>query len=135
MRIGSLNVRVKKTTEAFNNLLGSNSGSSTKLEKLYSKQWGSIDGLAASVINATPCKQCPVFIAHPIVLNQDGQLMPPPSKHGKKKRSQPSISLPMNFQHTNQFTCPPVQEPSTENKDDYKTDSDSEYGFGNGWQS
>lgn len=53
---------------------------------------------------------------------------------GKKgKRIQPLISLPMNFQHTNQFTCPPVHEPS-ENKEDYETDSDSAYGFGNGWQ-
>ena len=57
LRIGSLNVRVKKTTEAFNNLLSSNSGSSTKLEKLYSKQWGSIDGLAGSVMNSMPNKQ------------------------------------------------------------------------------
>ena len=41
LRIGSLNVRVKKTTEAFNNLLSSAGAS---------KNWGSIDNLPNSTL-------------------------------------------------------------------------------------
>lgn len=51
LRIGSLNVRVKKTTEAFNNLLSSAGGSGTfSNTKTYNKPWGSIDNLAISTV-------------------------------------------------------------------------------------
>ena len=52
LRIGSLNVRVKKTTEAFNNLISS--AGSTKVDKLdkvdrLNKPWGSVDSLQSPV--------------------------------------------------------------------------------------
>lgn len=49
LRIGSLNVRVKKTTEAFSNFLGVGGGSinplDTTVEKIH-KGWGSADNLS-----------------------------------------------------------------------------------------
>jgi hypothetical protein len=48
LRIGSLNVRVKKTTEAFNNLLSS-AGGYNKAEKQVTKLWGSADNLLNTV--------------------------------------------------------------------------------------
>ncbi|RZC32176.1 uncharacterized protein BDFB_009258 [Asbolus verrucosus] len=48
LRIGSLNVRVKKTTEAFSNFLGVGSGSVNALETMSEKVhkgWGSADNL------------------------------------------------------------------------------------------
>ena len=59
LRIGSLNVRVKKTTEAFNNLMtsagiasGIASGiaaGSAKVQDRLNKPWGSVDNLQTSV--------------------------------------------------------------------------------------
>lgn len=53
LRIGSLNVRVKKTTEAFSNFLGVGSGSVSSLDsasdKLH-KGWGSADNVNNQVI-------------------------------------------------------------------------------------
>lgn len=48
LRIGSLNVRVKKTTEAFSNFLGYGSGTINPFESLNEKihkGWGSADNL------------------------------------------------------------------------------------------
>ncbi|KAI9554786.1 hypothetical protein GHT06_020063 [Daphnia sinensis] len=122
LRIGSLNVRVKKTTEAFNNLLSSAGGSGTfSNTKTYNKPWGSIDNLAISAV--------------------EGQLMPPPNKQGtvKKKRPkdwpQPLISSPTMLHHSNSFNGRPIQSALVENKEEYENDSDSAYGFGNNWQS
>ncbi len=70
-------------------------------------------------------------------------MMPPPnSKSGpaKKKRQsgqQPLISAPTLIHHTHSTSLSmagPVQTNSSGNKDDYENDSDSAYGFGNGWQ-
>jgi hypothetical protein len=45
LRIGSLNVRVKRTTEAFGNFLGK-STSSTSIERMMgNRSWGSADNL------------------------------------------------------------------------------------------
>jgi hypothetical protein len=44
LRIGSLNVRVKKTTEAFGNFLGK-SNSTAQIERAMHKKWGSADSL------------------------------------------------------------------------------------------
>ncbi|XP_044269219.1 ankyrin repeat domain-containing protein SOWAHC isoform X1 [Tribolium madens] len=57
LRIGSLNVRVKKTTEAFSNFLGVGSGSvnalETTSEKVH-KGWGSADNVNQENINPGP---------------------------------------------------------------------------------
>ncbi|XP_064215772.1 ankyrin repeat domain-containing protein SOWAHD isoform X2 [Tribolium castaneum] len=57
LRIGSLNVRVKKTTEAFSNFLGVGSGSVTALEttsEKVHKGWGSADNVNQENINPGP---------------------------------------------------------------------------------
>ncbi|KAG5875741.1 hypothetical protein JTB14_023334 [Gonioctena quinquepunctata] len=58
LRIGSLNVRVKKTTEAFSNFLGVGSGGTispldTMHEKVH-KGWGSADNVNKESINGIP---------------------------------------------------------------------------------
>ncbi|XP_068892414.1 CARD- and ANK-domain containing inflammasome adapter protein-like isoform X2 [Tenebrio molitor] len=57
LRIGSLNVRVKKTTEAFSNFLGVGSGSvnalETTTEKVH-KGWGSADNVNQENISPGP---------------------------------------------------------------------------------
>ncbi|KAF5279104.1 hypothetical protein FQA39_LY05782 [Lamprigera yunnana] len=62
LRIGSLNIRVKRTTEAFSNFLGVGSGSSINptdniQEKVY-KSWGSADNLSQESLMGAP-KSCP----------------------------------------------------------------------------
>jgi len=135
LRIGSLNVRVKKTTEAFNNLMtsaGIASGiasGSAKMQDRLNKPWGSVDNLQT---NAAPTVEL--------------QIMGPPKQTAAKKKrpirdTAPFISLPlqnhqmqmqmqMQMQHDHFFTSQP---PLIENKEEYETDSDSAYGFGNGW--
>ncbi|XP_063910291.1 uncharacterized protein LOC135127678 [Zophobas morio] len=57
LRIGSLNVRVKKTTEAFSNFLGVGSGSVTSLESTNEKVhkgWGSADNVNQENISPGP---------------------------------------------------------------------------------
>ncbi|XP_034951147.1 ankyrin repeat domain-containing protein SOWAHB [Chelonus insularis] len=88
LRIGSLNVRVKRTTEAFSQFLGVASSTSTNHDKIH-KTWGSADNI------------------------QEHALMPPPKYAPIKKRrskraqdfnslrnqhaaSQPSTPLPQN---------------------------------------
>jgi len=98
------------------------SGSAKMQDRLSNKPWGSVDNLQTSV---------------PTV---ELQIMGPPKQAiAKKKRPSrelaPFISLPlqnnqMQMQHDHLFTSHP---PLIENKEEYETDSDSAYGFGNGW--
>ncbi|XP_065574704.1 uncharacterized protein LOC136036415 [Artemia franciscana] len=105
LRIGSINVRVKKTTEKFNNLLGGDRISHFATEKKY-KSWGSIDNIQSTI---------------------DRQLMPPP-KGIKKKRSKewPAVEKPM-IHIVNSPGLAPIHSESED------TDSDSAYGFGSDW--
>ena len=141
LRIGSLNVRVKKTTEAFNNLLSSAGGSGTfSTTKMYNKPWGSIDNLPT-------VRKIGIFFFKLEVYQSfssfkvEGQIMPPPNKQGtvKKKRPkdwpQPLISGPTMLHHSHSFNGRQIQPTLIENKDEYENDSDSAYGFGNNWQS
>ena len=50
LRIGSLNVRVKKTTEAFGNFLGK-SNSSASIERILHKNWGSADNIPEAEVS------------------------------------------------------------------------------------
>ncbi|XP_011495118.1 PREDICTED: ankyrin repeat domain-containing protein SOWAHA [Ceratosolen solmsi marchali] len=60
LRIGSLNVRVKRTTEAFSQFLGVTNNASSNNEKIH-KIWGSADNLPADKVmpppNYTPIKK------------------------------------------------------------------------------
>lgn len=130
LRIGSLNVRVKKTTEAFNNLLSSAAGGTDSSSRSSSK-WGSVDNLISS---------------------SDSSLMPPPNnkagpakkknKHHNNGQGQPMISAPTLIHHTHSTSfsmAGPVQpmgihKQVLDEEEDPGNDSDSAYGFGNGWQ-
>lgn len=60
LRIGSLNVRVKKTTEAFSNFLGVGGGSINSIESTPEKMhkgWGSADNIT-QVIHVIHRNQC-----------------------------------------------------------------------------
>lgn len=48
LRIGSLNVRVKRTTEAFSQFLGVASSTSNNSDKIH-KTWGSADNVQVSL--------------------------------------------------------------------------------------
>jgi len=52
LRIGSLNVRVKKTTEAFGNFIGK-SNSASNIERILNKKWGSTESLPETEVHIT----------------------------------------------------------------------------------
>lgn len=146
LRIGSLNVRVKKTTEAFNNLLSSAAGASGTFSstKMYNKQWGSIDNLPVSTVTWRWWISMVKFLLKWMFLLLfffNFQVEGPPNKQGtvKKKRPkdwpQPLISGPTMLHHSHSFNGRQIQPALIENKDEYENDSDSAYGFGNNWQS
>jgi len=119
LRIGSLNVRVKKTTEAFNNLISS--AGSTKVDKLdkvdrLNKPWGSVDSLQSPV----PTVEVQIMAAPKQV----------PAKKKRPKDFPQLISMPIQMNQMNHLAHQP---PLIENKEEYETDSDSAYGFGNSW--
>ncbi|CAH0385666.1 unnamed protein product [Bemisia tabaci] len=114
LRIGSLNVRVKKTTEAFSNFLGK---SQSSVEKIH-KSWGSADNIQQN----------------------DNKTMPPPKfapiKKRKSKKAQDFMS------HSTPSTPDLRDVSSAESKfSDLKdtanaqdSDSDTACGFGSNWQ-
>jgi len=53
LRIGSLNVRVKKTTEAFGNFLAK-SNSTAAVERILQKKWGSAESLPEAEVTLNP---------------------------------------------------------------------------------
>uniref|UniRef100_A0A8D8YKV6 Ankyrin repeat domain-containing protein SOWAHC n=1 Tax=Cacopsylla melanoneura TaxID=428564 RepID=A0A8D8YKV6_9HEMI len=121
LRIGSLNVRVKKTTEAFSNFLGGKS----EPEKLH-KTWGSADNLH----------------------QEDSRMAPPKFTSIKKRKSKrgPSDFVSRSTPSTPDFKT--LHHPRTPNSSprphsvgggpDYRnsgdSDSDTACGFGTQWQ-
>lgn len=69
LRIGSLNVRVKKTTEAFSNFLGVGSGVINPIdnstEKMH-KGWGSADNIT-QVTDFRKCHQIILCLFHSVL--------------------------------------------------------------------
>ncbi|XP_020283156.1 uncharacterized protein LOC109854465 [Pseudomyrmex gracilis] len=59
LRIGSLNVRVKRTTEAFSQFLGVASSSTANNEKIH-KSWGSADNVQLDQKIMPPPKYAPI---------------------------------------------------------------------------
>ncbi|EEB19214.1 ankyrin repeat-containing protein, putative [Pediculus humanus corporis] len=112
LRIGSLNVRVKRTTEAFSNyFLGGQSS-----DKLL-KSWGSADN----------------------VHENDKKLMQPPKSGAIKKRKS---KREVDYAHSRSTPTTPVQHRSStisvgsvENYEQQDSDSDTAAGFGAQWQS
>ncbi|XP_068083860.1 uncharacterized protein [Anabrus simplex] len=106
LRIGSLNVRVKRTTEAFSNFLGVGSNS----DKLH-KTWGSADNIQ----------------------QVDRRIMPPPKVAPiKKHRSR----RPQDFSGSHSTPSTPPSQSRTRHLPGQNQDSDSDTacGFGNDWQ-
>ncbi|CAL8148375.1 unnamed protein product [Orchesella dallaii] len=106
LRIGSLNVKVKSTREAFGYLLGK-SASSSGIERMLHKNWGSADNLPEVEVNG----------------DKDKEMMPPPSiithsNSNKKKKTR----------RVNEGS-PPIKETRSD------SDSDNACGFGSTWQS
>ncbi|KAK4307641.1 hypothetical protein Pmani_020598 [Petrolisthes manimaculis] len=119
LRIGSLNVKVRKTTEAFNSLL------SREVEAKLSRAWGSTDSLPDA--------------------DKESKSMPPPKFGPIKKRktkkerdftpSRPVSALPAlapteDIPNNPAAPSPPTPTTPSGNAD---SDSDSAYGFGSEW--
>ncbi|XP_033223983.1 ankyrin repeat domain-containing protein SOWAHC isoform X2 [Belonocnema kinseyi] len=133
LRIGSLNVRVKRTTEAFSQFLGVASNTSSNNEKIH-KTWGSADNIQL-----------------------ENKLMPPP-KYGIKKRrsrraqdfnslrnqhtaSQPSTPMPqgkvLNYRQRHEIRRPSSAistAPTTATNPQNDSDSDNACGFDSAWR-
>ncbi|KAF4521260.1 hypothetical protein B566_EDAN008461 [Ephemera danica] len=129
LRIGSLNVRVKKTTEAFSNFL---MGGSSSTERLH-KTWGSADNIQ----------------------EMDRQNMPPPKASGSRRRrgarrspssiqlkstgSVPLISVPVSAltaseEHSQSTPSTPHQPRAISSTHGPDSDSDTACGFGDNWK-
>ncbi|XP_055623034.1 uncharacterized protein LOC129766491 [Toxorhynchites rutilus septentrionalis] len=136
LRIGSLNVRVKKTTEAFSNFLGVGTNTtrlpanmrtsappnSTYFEKIH-KSWGSADNIP----------------------HEDGTM--PPPKYGSIKKRRPKRDTdhsPANDQFSQSVPTTPSQtrapigmmseNPDTESENPGDSDSDTACGFDSNWR-
>ncbi|XP_075228541.1 uncharacterized protein LOC142328613 [Lycorma delicatula] len=109
LRIGSLNVRVKRTTEAFSNFLGVGHN----VDKIH-KSWGSADNI--------PLDDC--------------QKMPPPPKFApikkRKSRRAHDFSRPASQQNLSDFNGSDTISTGNPAGD---SDSDTAAGFGSTWQS
>ncbi|XP_049830135.1 ankyrin repeat domain-containing protein SOWAHA-like [Schistocerca gregaria] len=106
LRIGSLNVRVKKTTEAFSNFLGVGINS----DKIH-KTWGSADNIQ----------------------QVDRRRMPPPKAAPLKKRRSRHGAADFTGSYSTPST-PPSQSRTANSEPGQDSDSDSACGFGNNWQ-
>ncbi|XP_047097948.1 ankyrin repeat domain-containing protein SOWAHB isoform X2 [Schistocerca piceifrons] len=106
LRIGSLNVRVKKTTEAFSNFLGVGINS----DKIH-KTWGSADNIQ----------------------QVDRRRMPPPKAAPLKKRRSRHGAADFTGSYSTPST-PPSQSRTANSEPGQDSDSDTACGFGNNWQ-
>ncbi|XP_042867962.1 ankyrin repeat domain-containing protein SOWAHC-like [Penaeus japonicus] len=115
LRIGSLNVKVRKTTEAFNNLL------SREVESKLHRSWGSSDSIPDA--------------------DKESKSMPPPKFGPIKKRK---TKRDRDFVATRPVSAYPALAPTEETTSTSSTastvppinadsDSDSAYGFGSEW--
>ncbi|ODM89844.1 Ankyrin repeat domain-containing protein SOWAHC [Orchesella cincta] len=105
LRIGSLNVKVKSTREAFGYLLGK-SASSSGIERMLHKNWGSADNLPEVEVNG----------------DKDKQMMPPPhviNHNSNKKKKTRRVN----------DGSPPIKETRSD------SESDTACGFGSDWNS
>nr|XP_034185908.1 ankyrin repeat domain-containing protein SOWAHC isoform X13 [Osmia lignaria] len=136
LRIGSLNVRVKRTTEAFSQFLGvATSSASSNHEKIH-KTWGSADNVQVDQKVMPPPKYAPIKKrrsrrAQDFSASRDHQVASQPSTpllQGKVSRSSNSIHRrPTSTTAVNSNTTPRTQP----NND---SDSDTACGFDSAWR-
>ncbi|CAH1113085.1 unnamed protein product [Psylliodes chrysocephalus] len=109
LRIGSLNVRVKKTTEAFSNFLGVGSGASVtpldSVDEKLLKGWGSVDNV-----------------------NKEGTL----KNYGTKKKSKKSFDSGGSSTSTPGTPKTPIKMFNSMHCND--SDSDTAAGFDSNWK-
>ncbi|XP_063373926.1 uncharacterized protein LOC134661690 isoform X2 [Cydia amplana] len=125
LRIGSLNVRVKKTTEAFSNFLGvgatrssaymPKSGRDRPLDRnsddAAHKSWGSADNL-----------------------QKDDKLMPPPTNSGKVRRRGATGRRGLGSHSRSTPTTPDQPRARIGSSETGDSDSDSAAGFHSAWR-
>nr|XP_012146169.1 PREDICTED: ankyrin repeat domain-containing protein SOWAHB isoform X3 [Megachile rotundata] len=136
LRIGSLNVRVKRTTEAFSQFLGvATSSASSNHEKIH-KTWGSADNVQLEQKMMPPPKYAPIKKrrsrrAQDFSSSRDHQPASQPSTpllQGKVSRSSHSIHRrPTSTTAVNSNATPRIQQ----NND---SDSDTACGFDSAWR-
>jgi hypothetical protein len=111
LRIGSLNVRVKRTTEAFGQFLGK-SPSASSMDRSLHKSWGSADNLPESEAGH----------------DKDKEMMPPPGAPTSRGSSKSRKVLARRS-----LQIPPGSETSSIQETQSDSDSDTACGFGSEW--
>ncbi|KAF7988606.1 hypothetical protein HCN44_001179 [Aphidius gifuensis] len=130
LRIGSLNVRVKRTTEAFSQFLGVASSTSNNSDKIH-KTWGSADNIQENTIMPPP-KYAPIKKRR----SKKAQDFLPTKNHAA---SQPSTPLPINKEiSTNSRIMQKRPSSTTAISTNIQTapdsDSDGACGFDSAWR-
>ncbi|XP_053995152.1 uncharacterized protein LOC128885237 [Hylaeus volcanicus] len=131
LRIGSLNVRVKRTTEAFSQFLGvATSSASSNHEKLH-KSWGSADNVQLDQKMMPPPKYAPIKKRRSRRAQDFG------SSRNHQAASQPSTPLlhsrsSRSNQHRRPTSTAVVGPIRTQQSND--SDSDTACGFDSAWR-
>ncbi|KAK0180631.1 hypothetical protein PV327_002994 [Microctonus hyperodae] len=134
LRIGSLNVRVKRTTEAFSQFLGVATSTNTNHEKIH-KTWGSAD-------NIQEHKMMPPPRYAPIKKRRSKKAQDFLSSRGHIAISQPSTPLPqikdLTHKNTKSFNRRPSSTtailPIASATISHDSDSDGACGFDSAWR-
>ncbi|KAK0092928.1 hypothetical protein PV326_000301 [Microctonus aethiopoides] len=134
LRIGSLNVRVKRTTEAFSQFLGVATSANTNHEKIH-KTWGSADNIQEHKIMPPPRYA-------PIKKRRSKKAQDFLSSRGHIAVSQPSTPLPqtkdLTHKNTKSFNRRPSSTtailPIASSIISHDSDSDGACGFDSAWR-
>ncbi|XP_043586344.1 ankyrin repeat domain-containing protein SOWAHB isoform X1 [Bombus pyrosoma] len=136
LRIGSLNVRVKRTTEAFSQFLGvaTSSSASSNHEKIH-KSWGSADNVQLEQKMMPPPKYAPIKKrrsrrAQDFGSSRDHQAASQPSTpllQGKASRSSQSM-------HRRPISTTAVSSAAPKTQQNNDSDSDTACGFDSAWR-
>ncbi|CAK9829527.1 Ankyrin repeat domain-containing protein SOWAHC [Anthophora retusa] len=135
LRIGSLNVRVKRTTEAFSQFLGvATSSASSNHEKIH-KSWGSADNVQFEQKMMPPPKYAPIKKrrsrrAQDFGSSRDHQVASQPSTplpQGKVSRSSHSV-------HRRPTSTTAVSSAVSRTQQNNDSDSDTACGFDSAWR-
>lgn len=119
LRFGSLSVKVKKTTEAFNNYFGARSSSSDSLSMPYMGSGGMSSSTNGGHFGS----------------RDDSSKMPPPRFAPiKKRKSKRAMDYHSSLTSVKSAPVTPTEtSPIKEEGDERRSDSDSEYGFNSQW--
>ncbi|XP_024944028.1 ankyrin repeat domain-containing protein SOWAHB isoform X6 [Cephus cinctus] len=136
LRIGSLNVRVKRTTEAFSQFLGVATSANSNAEKIH-KSWGSADNIQMEHKVMPPPKYAP------IKKRRSRRAQDFSSSRGQHTVSQPNTPVPQGKVFARQNPSVSHEEPSgavapseslSVNRPNNDSDSDTACGFDSAWR-